>query len=94
MPGRSFSVVASGGRCRSVSQTRAVIETRAQPLGIEVVEATLLPDLPRRGLPEGDFFGVILQVPGASGRIVDAAPIIARPTIVVRWWPWARICWH
>jgi glycine dehydrogenase len=58
-------------------QTRAVIETRAQPLGIEVVEATLLPDLPRRGLPEGDFFGVILQVPGASGRIVDAAPIIA-----------------
>ncbi|SDU22664.1 aminomethyl-transferring glycine dehydrogenase [Gordonia westfalica] len=58
-------------------QTRAVIETRAEPLGIEVVEASLHPELPYRGLPEGDFFGVIMQVPGASGRIVDAAPIIA-----------------
>ncbi|GAC52475.1 aminomethyl-transferring glycine dehydrogenase [Gordonia amicalis] len=58
-------------------QTRAVIETRAEPLGIEVVEASLHPELPNQGLPEGDFFGVILQVPGASGRIVDAAPIIA-----------------
>ena len=58
-------------------QTRAVIETRAEPLGIEVVEASLHPELPNRGLPEGDFFGVIMQVPGASGRIVDAAPIIA-----------------
>ena len=58
-------------------QTRAVIATRAEPLGIELVEARLLPDLPGRGLPEGDFFGVIMQVPGASGRIVDAAPIIA-----------------
>ncbi|WP_232716368.1 aminomethyl-transferring glycine dehydrogenase [Gordonia metallireducens] len=57
-------------------QTRAVIETRAEPLGIEVVEASLNPELPDRGLPEGDFFGVVLQVPGASGRIVDAAPII------------------
>ncbi|MCK8614192.1 aminomethyl-transferring glycine dehydrogenase [Gordonia sp. C13] len=57
-------------------QTRAVIETRAEPLGIEVVEASLNPELPDRGLPEGDFFGVVLQVPGASGRIVDAAPIV------------------
>ncbi|MBD0862693.1 aminomethyl-transferring glycine dehydrogenase [Gordonia sp. zg691] len=57
-------------------QTRAVIDTRAEPLGIEVVEAALHPDLPDNGLPEGDFFGVILQVPGASGRIIDAAPII------------------
>lgn len=44
-----------------------MIETRAKPLGIEVVEATLLPDLPGRGLPEGDFFGVIMQVPGRFG---------------------------
>ncbi|AZZ82511.1 glycine dehydrogenase (aminomethyl-transferring) [Gordonia alkanivorans] len=58
-------------------QTRAVIETRAEPLGIEVVEASLDPERPDHGLPDGDFFGVILQVPGASGRIVDAAPIIA-----------------
>lgn len=57
-------------------QTRAVIETRAEPLGIEVVEATLDPAAPGHGLPDGEFFGVIVQVPGASGRIVDVAPII------------------
>ena len=57
-------------------QTRAVIETRAEPLGIEVVPARLHPHLPGAGLPAGDFFGVILQVPGASGRIIDAKPII------------------
>lgn len=58
-------------------QTRAVLETRAEPLGIEIVESSLHPDLPGHGLPDDDFFGVILQVPGASGRIVDAAPIIS-----------------
>lgn len=57
-------------------QTRAVIETRAEPLGIEVVEASLNPDLPGSGLPDGEYFGVILQVPGASGRILDAEPMI------------------
>ena len=57
-------------------QTRAVLDTRAEPLGIEVVEASLHPDLPACGLPDGDFFGVILQVPGASGRIVDATAIV------------------
>ncbi len=57
-------------------QTRALIDTRARPLGIEVVEAHLRPDLPNCGLPEEDFFGVILQVPGASGVIIDAEPII------------------
>ncbi|MFT3715102.1 MAG: aminomethyl-transferring glycine dehydrogenase [Gordonia sp. (in: high G+C Gram-positive bacteria)] len=58
-------------------QTRALIDTRAEPLGIEVIEADLDPSAPDAGLPEGEFFGVVLQVPGASGRIVDAAPIIA-----------------
>ena len=57
-------------------QTRAVLDTRAEPLGIEVVEASLHPDLSGCGLPDGDFFGVILQVPGASGRIVDATAIV------------------
>ncbi|OWY79234.1 aminomethyl-transferring glycine dehydrogenase [Rhodococcus sp. BUPNP1] len=55
------------------AQTAAVLATRAEPLGIEIVTADLAAD----GLPEGEFFGVILQVPGASGRIIDAAPIIA-----------------
>ncbi|MGW6033181.1 aminomethyl-transferring glycine dehydrogenase [Gordonia terrae] len=57
-------------------QTRAVLETRAEPLGIEIVEASLHPELPGCGLPDGEFYGVILQVPGASGRIVDATAII------------------
>ncbi|MFZ3395084.1 aminomethyl-transferring glycine dehydrogenase [Rhodococcus sp. 7Tela_A2] len=53
-------------------QTAAVLATRAEPLGIEIVTANLVDD----GLPEGDFFGIILQVPGASGRVYDVAPII------------------
>ncbi|MEV0686430.1 aminomethyl-transferring glycine dehydrogenase [Nocardia sp. NPDC050378] len=48
-------------------QTKTIICTRAEPLGIELVEA----DLSTGVLPEGDFFGVIVQTPGASGRIVD-----------------------
>ncbi|MGV9743604.1 aminomethyl-transferring glycine dehydrogenase [Rhodococcus zopfii] len=55
------------------TQTAAVLATRAEPLGIEIVTANLVDD----GLPDGDFFGVILQIPGASGRVFDAAPIIA-----------------
>ncbi|MBF6079871.1 aminomethyl-transferring glycine dehydrogenase [Nocardia cyriacigeorgica] len=53
-------------------QTRTILYTRAEPLGIEIVEA----DLATGQLPDGDFFGVLTQVPGASGRIVDMAPII------------------
>ncbi|ADG78941.1 Glycine dehydrogenase (decarboxylating) OS=Tsukamurella paurometabola (strain ATCC 8368 / DSM/ CCUG 35730 / CIP 100753 / JCM 10117 / KCTC 9821 / NBRC 16120/ NCIMB 702349 / NCTC 13040) OX=521096 GN=gcvP PE=3 SV=1 [Tsukamurella paurometabola] len=52
-------------------QTLAVIETRAEPLGIEV----LVHDV-TTGLPEGEFFGVILQTPGASGRIADVQSVI------------------
>ncbi|WP_040790520.1 aminomethyl-transferring glycine dehydrogenase [Nocardia paucivorans] len=54
-------------------QTRTVLHTRAEPLGIEIVEA----DLASGQLPDGEFFGVIVQVPGASGRVVDWAPLIA-----------------
>ncbi|BBZ07911.1 glycine dehydrogenase (decarboxylating) [Mycolicibacterium doricum] len=53
-------------------QTAAVLATRARPLGIEIVTADL-----RDGLPEGDFFGVIVQLPGASGALVDWAPLVA-----------------
>ncbi|WP_280263965.1 aminomethyl-transferring glycine dehydrogenase [Nocardia wallacei] len=54
-------------------QTRTVLYTRAEPLGIEIVEA----DLAANALPDGDFFGVLVQVPGASGRIVDRTELIA-----------------
>ncbi len=46
--------------------TAAVLATRAEPLGIEIVTADL-----RHGLPDGEFFGVIAQTPGASGRVTD-----------------------
>ncbi|HEY5858025.1 MAG TPA: aminomethyl-transferring glycine dehydrogenase [Aldersonia sp.] len=52
-------------------QTKAVLATRAEPLGIELVEADL-----RAGLPDGDFFGVVAQLPGASGAVVDWAALI------------------
>ncbi|MGX7732238.1 aminomethyl-transferring glycine dehydrogenase [Rhodococcus sp. 2H158] len=54
------------------AQTAAVLATRAEPLGIEIVTANLVDD----GLPEGEFFGVVLQIPGASGRLFDAAPLV------------------
>ncbi|MDQ3405537.1 MAG: aminomethyl-transferring glycine dehydrogenase [Actinomycetota bacterium] len=53
-------------------QTIAVIETRAEPLGIEVVVADLTD-----GLPEGDFFGILLSYPGASGAVRDHEALIA-----------------
>ncbi|MEO6792445.1 MAG: aminomethyl-transferring glycine dehydrogenase [Mycobacterium sp.] len=56
-------------------QTAAVLATRAEPLGIEIVIADLgggLPDLP----DGGDFFGVIVQLPGASGRVTDWSQLI------------------
>ncbi|AKE90194.1 glycine dehydrogenase (aminomethyl-transferring) [Rhodococcus sp. WB1] len=54
------------------AQTAAVLATRAEPLGIEIVTANLVDD----GLPEGEFFGVVLQIPGASGRVFDAGPLV------------------
>ena len=53
-------------------QTAAILATRAEPLGIEIVTADL-----RAGLPEGDFFGVITQLPGASGQVVDWTELVA-----------------
>jgi glycine cleavage system P protein (glycine dehydrogenase) len=55
------------------AQTAAVLATRAKPLGIEIVTADL-----RDGLPDGDFFGVITQLPGASGRITDWSALVAQ----------------
>jgi glycine dehydrogenase len=53
-------------------QTAAVLATRAEPLGIEIVTADL-----RAGLPDGDFFGVITQLPGASGAVTDWTELVA-----------------
>jgi glycine dehydrogenase len=56
----------------TLPQTIALLETRARPLGIELVLVDL--DDP---LPPGDAFGLSLQFPGASGRVRDLAPSIA-----------------
>ncbi|HEX6232024.1 MAG TPA: aminomethyl-transferring glycine dehydrogenase [Jiangellaceae bacterium] len=52
-------------------QTIAVIQTRAEPLGIEVEVADLA-----AGLPDGDLFGLVLQYPGASGQVRDLRTLI------------------
>jgi glycine dehydrogenase len=54
-------------------QTAAVLATRAEPLGIEIVTADL-----RQGLPDGEFFGVIAQLPGASGAVVDWTDLVTQ----------------
>ena len=52
-------------------QTLAVVRTRAEPLGIEVVVCD-----PWAGV-EGDYFGVLASYPGSSGRLRDPEPVIA-----------------
>ncbi|MFI0462475.1 aminomethyl-transferring glycine dehydrogenase [Saccharopolyspora sp. 5N102] len=59
----------------TLPQTIAVIETRAEPLGIEVVVADLAAGA--QALPDGEFFGVLLSYPGASGAVRDHEEIIA-----------------
>jgi glycine dehydrogenase len=54
-------------------QTLAVLATRAEPLGIELVVAEVTPEL-IAGQPDGELFGVLLQYPGASGAVRDLAP--------------------
>ena len=53
------------------AQTIAVVRTRAEALGIEVVVADTTD-----GLPDGDFFGILLQYPGSSGAVRDLKPLI------------------
>ncbi|MCB0993852.1 MAG: glycine dehydrogenase (aminomethyl-transferring), partial [Acidimicrobiales bacterium] len=56
----------------ALPQTIDVVRTRAEPLGLQVVIAD-----PAGPLPEG-CFGVLVQYPGASGRVRDLAPIVER----------------
>ncbi len=57
-------------------QTLAVLATRAEPLGIELVTGVVTPELVS-AQPEGKLFGVLLQYPGASGQVRDLHPAIA-----------------
>ncbi len=58
----------------TLPQTLSVIETRAEPLGIEIVVADLSEGA--SGLPEGEFFGALLAYPGASGALRDHEAVI------------------
>ncbi len=53
-------------------QTLAVVAARAEPLGLDVVL-----DDPARADLDGAF-GVVVALPGASGRLVDVAPVVDR----------------
>ncbi|TDT81546.1 glycine dehydrogenase (decarboxylating) [Arthrobacter sp. AG258] len=52
-------------------QTIAIVRGRAEALGFEVEVADL-----SKGLPEGAINGIVLQQPGASGRVWDQSAVI------------------
>src|SRR5262249_58155097 len=57
-------------------QTLAVLATRAEPLGIELVTGPVTPQL-IAAQPDGELFRVLLQYPGASGDVRgDLGPVI------------------
>ncbi|MEU5300166.1 aminomethyl-transferring glycine dehydrogenase [Streptomyces noursei] len=58
-------------------QTVAVIRTRAEPTGVEVVVADLSDGIPEE-IAERGVFGVLLQYPGASGAVRDPRAVIER----------------
>ncbi|GAA1534828.1 aminomethyl-transferring glycine dehydrogenase [Nocardioides humi] len=55
----------------ALPQTIDVVRTRAEGLGIEIVVADL-----SAGLPDGEVSGVLVQYPGASGRVADIRPVV------------------
>ncbi|MEU1282283.1 aminomethyl-transferring glycine dehydrogenase [Streptomyces sp. NPDC005805] len=61
----------------TLPQTIAVIETRAEPTGVEVVVADLSEGIPAE-IAERGVFGVLLQYPGASGAVRDLKPLVDR----------------
>ncbi len=53
-------------------QVRAVVQTRAEPVGIEIVEFD-----PAQGLVEGELSGVVLAYPASAGQIVDPRAVLS-----------------
>ena len=54
-------------------QTWAVLQTRAEPLGIVLERVT-----PQQASFDPTVFGVLLQLPGADGQVWDPSDVIAR----------------
>ena len=67
---KAGSVFVVDAQC--LPQTIAVVRTRAEPLGIDVVIADVAGPLP------DNAFAVLVQYPGADGAIRDLRPIIER----------------
>jgi glycine dehydrogenase len=59
----------------ALPQTIDVVRTRAEAMGIEVVVADLTDGLPEAVLESG-LCGVLVQYPGASGRVLDPRQVI------------------
>ncbi|MFH7335082.1 aminomethyl-transferring glycine dehydrogenase [Streptomyces sp. KHY 26] len=59
----------------ALPQTIAVIRTRAEPTGVEVVVADLGAGIPA-DIAARDINGVLVQYPGASGAVRDIKPVI------------------
>jgi glycine dehydrogenase len=59
-------------------QTKSLLRSRAEAVGIEIVELTLdAVDHPSQGAhPLDDAFGVFVQYPGASGRVWNPSDVI------------------
>ncbi len=53
--------------------TRALLEGRAGAVGIELKDVNFAQD----GAPEGEYFGALIQYPGASGHVWDPSKVIA-----------------
>ncbi|MDF9715301.1 aminomethyl-transferring glycine dehydrogenase [Nocardioides sp. ChNu-153] len=59
----------------ALPQTIDVVRTRAEAMGIEVVVADLTDGLPA-SVAETGSCGVLVQYPGASGRVLDPRPVV------------------
>ncbi len=57
-------------------QTLAVLATRAEPLGFDLVTGVVTAEL-IEAQPEGELFGILMQYPGSSGQVRDLRPVIA-----------------
>ncbi|MGP5709004.1 aminomethyl-transferring glycine dehydrogenase [Brachybacterium alimentarium] len=57
----------------ALPSTKDVLQGRAAGLGIELREV----DFATEGVPEGPYFGALVQYPGASGRVWDPSEVIA-----------------
>ena len=59
----------------ALPQTIAVIQTRAEPTGVEIVVADLSDGIPAE-VAAREINGVLIQYPGASGAVRDIKPVI------------------